>query len=162
MENRRNNFNFNNRVEGNPFSSITSVLFLVLAFVALYFIATGIFKILAWLAPVMLIATLIIDYKVVVNYGKWIVSLLSRNPLMGIGAILLTFFGFPIVAGFLLGKALVKKKVGKMTQEFQKRQEGEYTDFEEVDSRPSVLDLPSMEPRHDYNEYEDLLDDDTV
>ena len=154
MGNRRNN-----QAEANPFNSITSILFLVLAFMALYFIATSVFKILAWLAPVMLIATLVIDYKVVLNYGKWIVNLLRRNPLIGIGAILLSFFGFPIIAGFLLGKALLKRKVVKMKKDIQNRQEGEYTDYEEMNSRPSTLDLPEMERQEDFSDYEELFDD---
>ena len=136
---------YRRKVDVNPFNSITSILFLVFAFVALYWLATGIFKILTVAAPFLLIATLIIDYTVVLNYGKWLWNLLQKNPLMGIGGILLTFFGFPIIAGFLLGKALLYRKVGKIKDELDIKQNGEFADYEEVDDGPQIrMELPEI------------------
>ena len=60
------------KIDVNPFNSISSILILVLLFVGLFFVAKSIFTILSWVAPIMLIATLIIDHKVVLGYGKWL------------------------------------------------------------------------------------------
>jgi cytochrome b subunit of formate dehydrogenase len=136
---------YRKKIDVNPFNSITSIIILVLFFMALYFIAKSVFTILAWIAPVLLIGALIIDYKVVLNYGKWIVNLLKKNILMGIGAGLLTFFGFPVIAGFLFVKALLSKKVNSMKQEVERRQQGEFVDYEELDSTP--IELPKIEEK---------------
>ncbi|MFT5167099.1 MAG: hypothetical protein ACI8P3_002336 [Saprospiraceae bacterium] len=136
---------YRRKVDINPFNSITSILFLVFAFVALYWLATGIFKILTVAAPFLLVAALLIDYRVVVNYGKWLWNLLRKNPLMGIGGILLTFFGFPIISGFLLGKALLYRKVNKIKEEFDTKQNGEFAEFEELDDEPQIrMELPEI------------------
>ena len=153
--------NYRRKVDVNPFNSITSILFLVFAFVALYWLATGIFKILTVAAPFLLIATLIIDYTVVLNYGKWLWNLLRTNPLMGIGGILLTFFGFPIISGFLLGKALLYRKVNKIQKEFDTKQNGEFAEYEEVDEEPQIrMELPEIKktpPRKD-DHYDQFFD----
>jgi len=152
---------YRRKVDVNPFNSITSILFLVLIFVALYWLATGIFKILSVAAPFMLIAALVINHNVVLNYGKWLWNLLLKKPLLGIGGILLTVFGFPIISGFLLGKALLYRKVKKMKQEYDKQQNGDFIEYEEVDEEPQIrLELPDFqkpkkERGNDYDQYFD-------
>lgn len=152
---------YRKKIDVNPFNSITSILFLVLVFVGLYWLATGIFKILTVAAPFLLIATLIIDYKIVLGYGKWLWNLLLKNPLMGIGGILLTFFGFPIIAGFLLVKALLYRKVNKIKEEFDTQQNGELIDYEEIDDEPQIrMELPEVKKtrqRKD-DEYDQFFD----
>lgn len=154
------------KIDVNPFNSISSILILVLLFVGLFFVAKSIFTILSWVAPVMLIATLIIDHKVVVGYGKWIFNLLKENFLMGAGAVLLTIFGFPVIAGFLLAKALLYRKVNKMKEAYETQSQGEFVEYEEVEEiKEKPLELPRLEkeeqPRaQSNNEYEQLFDED--
>ena len=156
------------RSDVNPLNSISSILVLVLGFVLLYFVAKGIFTILAWIAPVLLILTAIFDYRTIIDYGKWIVNLLGRNPLMGIGAIIMTVIGFPVIAGFLFVKALFRKKVNELEKNIQMEREGQFVDYEEVDSQPiEPLELPSMEveiepepevKNKNKNDYDDLFE----
>ena len=151
-------------IDVNPFNSIISILFLVLVFMGLYFIATSIFKLLALMAPFLLIGALVIDYKVVLNYGKWLVKLLKENFLLGIGAGLLTFFGFPVIAGFLFGKAYLSRKVNKLKTEYETQTQGEFVEFEEVTDESDItpkLELPPLKRREEKisNEYEELFDD---
>lgn len=136
----------------NPFSSIIGVVLGILFLLGLFFVARFIFTILYYLSPVMLIAALIIDYKTVTGYGKWLVDKVKTNPLLGIGGILLTVLAFPLVSLFLLGKALFKKKVREVEQEVERQREGEYVDFEELDSEP--MDLKQLEER--FREQENL------
>ena len=152
----RKEFNLNNN---NPFSSITGIILVVLFLVALYFIARAIFTILYYLAPIMIIAALIIDYKVVLGYLKWLVGLLKENLLLGIGAIVLSVLGFPVLSVFLLGKALFKRQVRKSEAEGRVSQKGEYIEYEELDSEQ--LELPQIEretkrqepPDNQYDEF---------
>jgi hypothetical protein len=150
------------KVDVNPFNSITSILFMVLVFVALYWLATGIFKLLSFAAPFLLVAALIINHKVVINYGKWLWNLLKTKPLMGIGGVLLSIFGFPIIAGFLFGKALLFRKVDKMKTEFETKKYGEFVDYEEVDEEPQIrLELPEYEkpkPKKNQTDYDQYFE----
>lgn len=158
MQQRRN-------IDVNPFSSIFSILIMVLIFVGLFFLAKGIFNLLALLAPILLIATAVIDYKVILNYGKWLLDLLRKDLLVGIGGILLTVFGFPIIAGFLFVKALLYRKLKKMNQGYQEQTTGEYLEYEEIkDEEPTSLELPRIEKKEKQekkgNDYEQLFGDD--
>ena len=85
-------------------------LFLLLGvavfFVALFYIAKGIFTLLSWAFPVFLVGALILDYKVVLGYVKWLFSSLRRNPVFGIVAIVLSVIGIPFVSVFLFLRAL--------------------------------------------------------
>ena len=153
-------------MKGQGFSirsnGIFGFIFMVMVLVALFFIAKGIFKLLALISPVLILGALIINYRTVINYFKFILSLIQRSPLTGIIAILLSIIGFPILSGVLFGKAILDRKVRKLRQAHQAREEGEYVPFEEVKrNKPSDdLELPPFEkpePQKKDNRYEDLF-----
>jgi hypothetical protein len=120
--------------------SLTETLIGLVIMVALVwaaiFVFTGIFKILSFAAPIMFIAALVINYKVVLSYGKLLVTLLQKNTIMGIIAVLLTFFAFPIVAALLLGLAVMNKKADSFMEQERQKKEGIPTDFRELSSTP--------------------------
>lgn len=149
------------KTSGFRFDGITGVLILVAFLVAMYFIVKGMLIVLAIAAPLMLIATLIIDRSVVINYIKWIGSTLKSNPLLGIGAILFTVFGYMLVFPFLFGKALLKKKFKQAQQQYENRTQGELVDFEEIDSKPNrekPLELPQLKKQAKNGEYDQLFE----
>lgn len=144
------------------FNGIIGFAFMVLLFVGLFFIAKGVFTILAWVAPVLIVLALLINYRTVLNYLKFMLGLLQRNPLGGIIGILLSFFGFPILAGVLFGKSILDRKVKKLNEAYQAEKDGEFVEFEEIikPERETKLDLPPMEkqaPNKKDNQYEDLF-----
>ena len=144
------------------FNGIIGFAFMVLLFVGLFFIAKGVFTVLAWIAPVLIILALLINYRTVLNYLKFMLGLLQRNPVGGIIGILLSFFGFPIVAGVLFGKSILDRKVKKLNEAYQAEKDGEFVEFEEIikSERETKLDLPPMEkqaPVKKDNQYEDLF-----
>ncbi|MBI1225817.1 MAG: hypothetical protein GC192_11320 [Bacteroidetes bacterium] len=149
------------KTSGFRFDGITGVLILVAFLVAMYFIVKGMLIVLAIAAPLMLIATLIIDRSVVINYVKWIGSTLKSNPLLGVGAILFTIFGYMFVFPFLFGKAILKKKFKDAKQQYENRTQGELVDFEEIESKPSrekPLDLPKIKQPAKKGEYDQLFE----
>ncbi len=116
---------------GNPWIGFMFlILFLLLGF---YFIK-GLFFLLRWVAPVLFILTLLINYRVVLDYGKWLYNLLLERPLSGLLYILLTFVGFPFVVGFLFFKALGVRYMKKVGQQIKEEREGIWTDYEVVDT----------------------------
>ena len=155
------------RIDVNPLNALPIILILIAVFVALWFVAKSIFTLLAWVAPVLLIAAAVINYKVVLSYGTFLLNLLKKNPLMGIVGILMSFFFYPVVSLFLLGKALLYRKVDTLKKEFEAQNggrttEGEYTEYEEVElpQEDKPLELPRRPLQEKQSEYEELFDDD--
>lgn len=163
------NRQFSAQTSGGGFNIIPALIFGVLFLVGMFYLARFVFNILYYLSPVLLIITLFIDHKVVVNYGKWIMQMMGRNPLFGVGLVLMTIVAFPVVSLFLFGKAMLKKKVKEMSQQFEQRTQGEtveYTEYEEVTPMDEpLIELPPppvrerrKQSRNGRNEYEDLFD----
>lgn len=140
---------------------IVAALIMIAFFVAMFYIVGGILKLLAWAAPILLILALIFDYNTVLNYGKWLISLVKRNPLMGAGAILLSIIAYPLVFTYLLARAYLTKKVRGMQEEYETRQQGEYVDFEVIDEKPLEINQPPVRPRPEQrrsNDYDDMFE----
>ncbi|MCB0521599.1 MAG: hypothetical protein H6577_07960 [Lewinellaceae bacterium] len=145
-------------------NSVFGLLLLIAFFVGLFFILKGVFWILSWIAPVLLVAAFIIDKSVIINYGKWIAKTLKENPLLGIAAIVFTVVGYMVVFPYLFAKALFKKKVKDVQQQYEREQQGELVDFEEIESKPNrkeTLELPQFEKQakqEKRSEYDQLFD----
>ena len=143
-------------------NGIFGFIFLVLLLVALFFIAKGIFTVLAWISPALILGALVINFRTVLNYLKFILSLIQRNPLAGIIAIILSIIGFPILSGVLFGKAIFDRRVRRLQSAHEANQAGEYVDYEEV-IKPSSndhLDLPPIDQQQaekKENRYKDLF-----
>lgn len=146
------------------FNGIIGFVFLMMLFVALFFLAKGLFTILTWISPVLIIGALIINYRTIINYFRFMLSLLQRNILTGIVAIILSVIGFPILSGVLFGKAILDRKVKKFVQAHKAREQAEFVGYEEVipQKKETTLDLPPLEketpaPKAKDNRYEDLF-----
>ena len=144
------------------FDGLFGIILLVAFFVGIFFILQGVFFVLKWVAPALLVAAFIIDRSVVINYVKWLGKLVRSNPLTGIGAILLSLLGYMVVCPYLFAKSLFKKKIKEVSQEFEKKQQGEFVDYEEVSSKPKkeeTLELPRLEKmeRKQQNDYDDMF-----
>ncbi len=134
-----------NNSKPSPFQAIAGLLLLAVFIVGMFMLARFIFRILAWLSPLMLIAALILDYRTVVNYVKWVGGLLRSNVLTGILVIILSVVGFPLLSAFLAAKAFLMRSVRKARKEKEQSLEGEYVDYETLDNE--VLDLPDHRER---------------
>lgn len=110
----------------------------------LFWVAKKILGLLAWAAPFVLIAALIINYRVVLGYGRWLIDTLKSNLIFGLVAVLFTFIGFPLVAIFLLIRAMASKGIGTEKKE-------SFSEYEEVDE--DFLDISEIK------EYEKRVQD---
>ena len=151
---------------GSPFSTVTGIVIAVLFFLLLFYLTKIVFTILWYASPILFIASLIIDHTVFLGYAKWIGQQLKRNPIVGIGTIVLSALLFPLTALFLLGKALFRKKVKEAQQEYENRTKGELIDFEVVDEDeimeedlrlPPIEKEPRRSGRTTGSEYDDLF-----
>ena len=137
-----------NRIpERNPLNIILGVAMMVLVLYVILQLASFVFELLWWASPVIFIAALLVDFKGVLGYGKWLVQLTRKNPLSGIIVGLLSVVGFPLVSLFLLGRGLFRKRIREAQQTAYEQRQGEFVDYEELDSEP--LQLPEREKRED-------------
>jgi hypothetical protein len=147
---------------GSPFGFLGPLLALAVIFGALFFVAKGVFWILNWAALPIFIATLVIDHNVVIDYFKFMFKLLKENTLMGVVAVVVTFFAYPFVAGYLFLKALGKRQLQKMTNHVKKEQTT-FADYEEVkEDDQDFLELPAKpkaqpQPQTRRNDYDDMF-----
>ncbi|MBR9922559.1 MAG: hypothetical protein GYB31_17115 [Bacteroidetes bacterium] len=149
----RNNFQF----RGNGF---TAIIALIVLFAVIYFVAKGVFWLLSVVAPVLLILAAILDYKVIVNYVKWVGKLFQRDVLMGIGISILSVIGYPVLFAILFFRALMSKKVKDAKKAYEKR-EGEFIEYEEVEEEETLILRPpekQKEKRTSGNEYDQMFD----
>jgi hypothetical protein len=132
----------------SPFGFLGPLIILAIFFTLLFYMAKGVFWLLTWAAPVLLIATLIMDYTIVTDFFKFLWKLLKENTFLGILAVVLTFFGFPIVSGYLFFKALSRKKLQSLQDRLEKERNS-YSDYEEVvEEDESFLELPQINKKH--------------
>lgn len=142
----------------NTVNTIIGIVLMVIALVVMFYIARFIYRLLWILSPLAIIAALVIDRNVVINFGKWIINLFKQNTIAGIVSVALTAIAFPLVSVFLLGRAFLSKKVKEMKEEQELRTKGEFIEFEELDSKP--LELPELDKQEEPkkgNDYEELF-----
>ena len=148
-------FKFSTGTKINP---ILALLVAVVFMFSLFWLAKGVFTILSFAFPVMLIATAIINYRVLLGFGKWVLNALKINPAIGIVIILFTIFAYPIVGLFLLFKALGTRGVKGDPTDAEEPIEGEYIKFEKVEE-DDFLDLSELKKSKEkiQNNYNDLF-----
>jgi len=158
------------RQQGGSFNLVVGVVMLVVSVMVLWFLFKSVLTILGWLAPILLIITLIINRGVVFDYVQGMMNRLKNDTLMGVAQVAGTFFLFPFVVAFLFGKALLLRKVGKVRSQMEKEREGEFAEYEELEE-DDVLDLkdvenvtqvrtPSSKPSSNpNNKYDDLFNE---
>ncbi len=150
------NFSYNSTGRGGM-HPLWSILIIVAVMIGLFMLARLAFRILLFLSPLLLVATLFIDRSVILDYGRWVQRVFKKDTLLGIGAVLLTIVGFPVVSLFLLGRALFKRKLKQVESEIRKQQEGELTDFEELESKRLDFDRMERPDESSSSDYEDFF-----
>ena len=126
----------------SPLGGIGGLLIALVVLYLLFRLVGLFFKILWWAAPVIFIASLIIDHRVFLGYLKSIQNLFKRNWIYGLVAAVLSFVAFPLVAAYCLGMALFRKKVDRVRAEHDERVNGQWTDYEDVTTEEMDLELP--------------------
>ena len=143
----------------------------ILGLVLLYYF----FKFVWWAAPAFLVLALLINWRSVANTGKQFLKFFERSPLAAIGVAALAVVFFPLFACYLflqaIGARAMKGISEQMRRDFgqamgdipgaRQEPEGEYVDFEEIDSQPikpaAPEKLDAETQKKGQNPYDDLL-----
>lgn len=120
----------------SPFGNIGGIIVVVLILFGLYYLVSGIFWLLYQIAPLLLIGALILNYRVVVNFVKYLWKTLGDNPLFGIVMIIFSIFAYPLVFAYLLAKAYTSRGRVEQTQP-------EFDEYEDLSD--DALDLEDLE-----------------
>ncbi|MFZ1703349.1 MAG: hypothetical protein WAT79_03330, partial [Saprospiraceae bacterium] len=142
----------------NPLGFLGPLLILTIFFAILYFFFKGLFYVLNIIAPVLLILTLFLDYTVVKDFFTFLWRLFKDNPLLGILAGVLLFFGYPFVSGYLFLKAILRRGIKKKIDSIHK-EKNTYSEYEEVvEKEDDFLELPPLQqkPKND-NPYDEVF-----
>jgi Trk-type K+ transport system membrane component len=161
----------------NPFGSIINLLIFFAVLAGMYFFIGGVFKLLYLVAPLLLIATLIINYRIVAEYAIDVFETFRTDVLWGAVKVAFTVVCYPLVIGWLFAKSLIYRKVDKIKQQFEEQVKTanpnlgsntgttEFADFEELSSEmlnkskkqepPIIIELPKLKekPRDDYDQF---------
>ncbi len=141
----------------NPGQWLVGLLMLIAFFFVLFYMVKGIYSILSMVAPVLLLITAIINYRVITGYLGMLWSVFKNNWIVGLLGAILTVVGFPFVSGFLFFKAIVGRKINSIQAELQQKQQGEYVDYEDLtEEPPEQLILKEPEKRAD-SKYDDVF-----
>jgi hypothetical protein len=152
-------------LERSPLATIGGIIIGLVVIYVLFSIVGWIIWLLYEYSFLVLLAALVIDYKVVLGYGKAIKRLFERNWVYGLVAAVATVAFYPFVFLYFLGMALFKKKVKQAREEADVRRNGQWVDYEEVKREPSEMDItyeelpppPEPQPRRKdepgYDEY---------
>lgn len=118
--------------ERSPLSTVAGIIIGLVVLYVLFNIVGWIIGLLYRFAPLLLIAALIIDYKVVLSYVRGIGNLFQRNWIYGLVAGLATLAFYPFVFLYFLGAALFKRRVKQAREEADIQRNGKFIDYEEV------------------------------
>ena len=137
--------------KGGIMGTVIAVATLALVVFVVYFVLKGFISLILGGAWIFLGIAAILDYKVIVNYGKRLLSLFKTNALYGIGASILSVVLYPFLFFILMMRAIGSKFVKKIGFDlqgqptFQKEKE-EFADYEEIIE--DELDLRQIETRN--------------
>ena len=157
----------------SPFGGIAAVMMLIVGLFLAYLVIKGIFTLLFWLSPILLIAGIAIDPNGALSLGKTLFDFSKKNPLLPLIVVIISALWFPVVPGilgalagvFLLTKAAVKKRIKKVFDQnkTQEDPEEEFTEYEEIQEDESFLELPEVPKKEKDaqrlgNEYDNLFE----
>ena len=118
----------------NPLKSLIGFGIIAVILVVLYFVVAGIIRLLySIIGPLLLIATLFIDYKVMLDYIKQLGAIYKNNFLYGLGATAFTVVLYPLVGIILFSRALLGRRNTKVSSGTGQNMDEEFVDYEEVE-----------------------------
>lgn len=120
----------------SPFGTVLVLLFLALFLVGMFLFFGAMLRLLYFIGPVLLLLAVVLDYKAVLGYLGVLGLRIKQRPIEGILVLGLNILVYPLVAVYLLGQILIRRRLSAYEQDMRRGAEGELTDYEELDSRP--------------------------
>lgn len=142
------NYSFNGRsVNQFPGGGLGCLVFSILLVVGGYYLLQGLYYLLLWAAPALLVLAGIINWRVFPDTIKAWVKSLETNPLNALLSLALAVLVFPFFSLYLFLKALGSRKMEQLRRKFgepenPQKAEG-FAEYEELESTPKRSTAPS-------------------
>ena len=156
-----------------PGGGIGCLVFSILIFVGGYYLLQGLYYLLLWAAPALLVLALIINWRVFPDTIKSWVKSLESNPLSALLSLAVAVLVFPFFSLYIFLKAIGYRKMEQLRQQFGEpknpKREEEFVEFEELESTPKrafeeeteipelPIELEKERPKKDQNPYDTLF-----
>jgi len=136
---------------GGPFGFLLPLLMLSAVIFIFYLFFKGLYYVLNYVTPVLLVLTLLIDWKVIWHFLIYLWQSLRQQPFFGVVLVALTVVAYPFVSGYLFFKAvlnlIIRRKLKQMQQNANRfdsftevPQEEGFTEYVEIDESASHID----------------------
>lgn len=122
---------------------IIFLLFMLLMGYIVFKAVSGVYAILAFVAPFLLIMALVLNHTVVTDFFKGLIKTLKQDTGKGLIYTAGTVIGYPFVAAWLAFRAYTKRG-SKRKKEPVAKEDKEYIKYEEVEDE-DFLELPDLE-----------------
>ncbi len=143
-----NQFEFKSYNRNNSWLGIIVIVAIIFI---IFFIIQNLYKLFALLAPVFLILTAILDYRVIAKFGIVLYELLRYRTGLGILAVIFSLIGLPFVSAAMFFNAFMNYR----TKRKNKKKYIDYIDV--VEENNDVLDLGESK-KVKLDDYEELFD----
>ena len=126
-----------------------------------YYLLQGLYYLLLWAAPALLVLALVINWRVFPDTLRNWLNSLRTNPLSAIISLGIAVLAFPFFSFYLFLKALGYRKMEQLRQQYRDpnthraQQEEDFASYEELESTPKAptgqnssqhTDLPPVKP----------------
>lgn len=118
-----------------PFSTLQLLIGLLSFFAILYvgfYITKWVLVFLSFIAPVLLIAALVMHYPTLKNFIQFLWQTIKQQPLFGIGLTVLAIVAFPITSLILFFRARKRWRLKRSMNSSETFDDSEYIDFVEL------------------------------
>lgn len=134
-------------------NNINSWLGLIVIFgiiVVLFIIIQSLYKLFFILAPVFILLSLILDYRVIAKFGILLYNLLKHKTTLGVLAVIFTVLGLPFVAAAMFFNSFMnfRSKI---------RNKSKYAKYIELEAKKEEFELKEK-PEIKVKSYEDLFE----
>ena len=139
-----------------PFGLIIGLVISVFVIMFLFSVLSGLYRLIAAIAPFLLIAAAIINFQIIKDYVNMVFDKLKNNIPVGLLYVFGSVFLFPLLTAFLFYRAITSDKKKKETK--KRKGKGEYIPYEEVKKEDDApLDFDKM--RQQRKSFEELFDE---
>ena len=143
-----NQFEFKSYNKNNSWFGIIVIVAIIFI---IFFIIQNLYKLFALLAPVFLILTAILDYRVIAKFGIVLYELLRYRTALGILAVIFSLIGLPFVSAAMFFNAFMNYRT-------KRKNKKKYLDYIDVDEENNdVLDIGESK-KIKLDDYEELFD----
>ncbi|HEB62134.1 MAG TPA: hypothetical protein ENI82_03180 [Bacteroidetes bacterium] len=143
-----NQFHFKSYNKGNSWLGIIIIVAIIFF---IFFIIQNLYKLFALLAPIFLILTAILDYRVIAKFGIVIYELLRYRTVLGILAVIFSIIGLPFVSAAMFFNAFMNFKT-------KRRNKKRYIDYEDVSDKDDDILILEDKDKVKLDDYENLFD----